>query len=57
MDAVISTAAMLAQGLTRSDLRTLVRAGTLCPLRRGAYLLGPLDPDEDDPGGYLAIGG
>lgn len=54
MDSVISTARLLAQGFNRDQLKALVRAGNLCPLRRGAYHLGPLDPDEDDPGGYLA---
>lgn len=54
MDHVLSTAALLEQGYTRTNLRSLVRRGSLYPLRRGAYHLGPLDPDEDDPGGYLA---
>lgn len=54
MDHIVSTAALLAQGVKASELRALVRSGTLCPLRRGAYSLGSLDPDEDDPGGYLA---
>lgn len=54
MDAIVSAGALLTQGLTRGEIRTLVRTGTLCPIRRGAYLLGPLDPDEDDPGGYLS---
>ena len=54
MDAIVSAAALITQGLTRGEIRTLVRTGTLCPIRRGAYLLGPLDPDEDDPGGYLS---
>jgi hypothetical protein len=54
MNAIIPTAALLTQGLTRGELRAHVRTGTLCPIRRGAYLLGALDPDEDDPGGYLA---
>lgn len=54
MDDIVSTASMLAQGLTSCELRTLVRAGTLLPIRRGAYLLGQLDPDDEDPGGYSA---
>jgi hypothetical protein len=54
MDDITSTGALIAQGLSHADLRELSRSGTLTPIRRGAYQLGPVDPDEDDPGGYLA---
>jgi hypothetical protein len=54
MDDVISASNLLTQGLTHGELRQLVRAGTLSPVRRGAYVLGPLDDDDDDLGGYLA---
>ena len=51
---ILPTTALLARGLSHNQVRTLVRSGQMIHLRRGAYLLGPLDPDEDDPGGYLA---
>lgn len=54
MDDITSTSALVAQGLSHAELRKLSRIGTLTAIRRGAYLLGPVDPDEDDPGGYLA---
>lgn len=54
MDSIITTSSLVSQGLTRQELKSLVRAGTLTPIRRGGYLLGPIDPDEEDPGGYLA---
>ena len=54
MDDIISATSLISQGVSYGELRQLVRAGTLTPVRRGAYLLGPVDPDEDDPGGYLA---
>lgn len=54
MNDITTASTLLSQGLTHAELRHLVRSGTLTPVRRGAYLLGPLDPDEDDPGGYLA---
>lgn len=54
MDDILSTAALLARGISRNQIHTRVHNGEFCRLRRGAYHLGPLDPDEDDPGGYLA---
>lgn len=54
MDDVIAAGDLIAQGLNPNEVRSLVRRGTLTRLRHGSYLLGPLDPDEDDPGGYLA---
>lgn len=54
MDDVITAGDLIAQGLHPNEVRALVRRGTLTRLRHGSYLLGPLDPDEDDPGGYLA---
>lgn len=54
MNARIATTAMLTQNGSHEKIRRLLRTGDLCRLRRGAYHLGPLDPDEDDPGGYLA---
>lgn len=54
MDSIITTSSLVSQGLTRQELKSLVRNGTLTPIRRGGYQLGPVDPDEEDPGGYLA---
>ena len=54
MDDVITAGDLIAQGVNPNEMRSLVRRGTLTRLRHGSYLLGPRDPDEDDPGGYLA---
>src|SRR4051812_8406296 len=54
MDDIVLTAALRARGLSRDQIRVRVRNGEFCRLRRGAYTVGPLDAEEDDPGGHLA---